>query len=336
VNGNPVNEAPLLRGQAFNEQSRWILLPTADMRPSSNTFLFDFGFRTPVRYVEDSAASLKLQGEILRNSSLDIRGLVHWAAMPNLELFANAGFPFTRMADLSETTVVLPDAPDSEQLSLFLLLMSHFGAQTGYPSLRVTVSGPEGLGAKDRDYLILGTMGKHRAVSTLSPLLPVTLDGSGLHVKETEGVLGSLSQTWKKVMDRFQPAIAQPSIRGDADSMIEGIESPYSPNRSVVVVVLKNDATAENFADAFLARSQSSDISGSVALLREARFSSSRIGNNTYHVGTASPYVAMRIWLAQNFWVLLAGVTGISLLVAVWTRTWLRRHAQWRLRLAAE
>jgi cellulose synthase (UDP-forming) len=335
VNGAPVNEAALLRGPGLSEQSRWILLPTADMRPSSNTFLFDFAFRTPPRYVQDNPASLKLQGEILKSSSLDIRGLVHWAAMPNLELFANAGFPFTRKADLSETTVVLPEAPDSDQLSLFLLLMSHFGAQTGYPSLRVGVSGPDGLGAKDRDYLILGTVGKNSAVDTLSPLLPVTFDGGGLHVRETEGVLASLRNAWKKLRDWLQPAIAQPAVPGDAAAMIEGIESPYSPDRSVVAVVLKDDSVSGQFADAFLARSQSSDISGSVALLGETRFASHRVGNDSYYVGTASRYVAMRIWLAENYWVLLASVTAICFLVAVWTRTWLRRHAEWRLQLAA-
>jgi cellulose synthase (UDP-forming) len=335
VNRSEVNEIPLPRGQGLIEGSRSILLPVADMRPSSNTFLFDFYFQT-ARRDDDRPGVAALRGEILRNSSLDIRNLDHWAGMPNLELFANAGFPFTRMADLSETRVILPTVPTPEQLSLFLLIMSHFGAQTGYPSIRVTVSGPEGLETKDRDFLVIGTMGGQPAIDAITPFLPVTLESDGLRIKTLQDFRSVADRRWKKLLVWLQPATAQPAIRGDADALVEGIESPNSPNRSVVLVELRNDVVSDTFADAFLVRSQSSDISGSVALLRGTRFASYQLEKDRYHVGTVSAYVAMRIWLAQNFWVLLAGGTLISLLIAVWMRTWLRRHAESRLQLAAQ
>ena len=336
VNGSPVNTAPLLHGPGMVERSRWVLFPVVDMRPSSNTFLFDFDFQTPFRGDQELASRVKLEGEILRSSSLDVRGLVHWAAMPNLELFANAGFPFTRMADLADTRVILPSTPSMEELSLFLMLMSHFGEQTGYPALRLTVSDASGMGTKDVDYLVVGTAGDQPAIQSLHSALPVTLDGDELHLNEMGGLSGWISNTWNKILGFLPTNRAQPAIGGDADALIEGIQSPYAANRSVVVVQLKNDNVAERFSEAFLARSQSSDISSSVALLRGVHFHSYRVQSNTYHVGTVSRYVEMRIWLAENFWVLLAGVTAISLLLAVWTRTWLRRHAEWRLRLAAD
>jgi hypothetical protein len=62
--------------------------------------------------------------------------------VPNLGLFADAGFPFTQMADLSETTVIIPEVPSADKISLYLHLMSHFGAQTDHPALCVTVDGP--------------------------------------------------------------------------------------------------------------------------------------------------------------------------------------------------
>ena len=72
--------------------------------------------------------------------------------MPNLEIFANAGFPFTRFADLSETTVVLPATPTEQEIEAFVTLMGHFGRQTGFPALRVTVAGSDAMqsGAQDR------------------------------------------------------------------------------------------------------------------------------------------------------------------------------------------
>ena len=98
-----------------------------------------------------------MQGAILRDSYLDLRGYPHWAAMPNLELFSNAGFPFTRLADLSETTVVLPPAPTEQEIETFVTLMGHFGRQTGFPGLRVTVAGPDALrSGANTDFLIIG------------------------------------------------------------------------------------------------------------------------------------------------------------------------------------
>jgi cellulose synthase (UDP-forming) len=334
VNGSQVNEAPLLHGPGMVEQSRRILFPVVDMRPSSNTFLFDFDFQTPFSGDRESAAKAKLAGEILRSSSLDVRGLVHWAAMPNLELFANAGFPFTRMADLSDTRVILPAKPSLGELSLFLMLMSHFAEQTGYPALRVTVSDPTGLGAKDVDYLIIGGIGDQPAIQSLRSSLPVTFDSDGVHLNNSGGFANWSASAWNKLVGYLPTNRTEPDVRGEADALVEGIESPYSTNRSIVIVQLKDDGVAERFSEAFLARSQSSDISASAALFRGVHFHSYRIQSNLYHVGTVSWYVAMRIWLAENFWVLLAGVTLISLLLAVWTRTWLRRHAERRLQLA--
>ena len=81
-------------------------------------------------------------GQILDSSYLDLGGAVHYTELPNLRLFAKAGFPFTRMADLSQTAVLLPSAAGPEVTGLYLDLMGYFGAQTGYPALRVQVVSP--------------------------------------------------------------------------------------------------------------------------------------------------------------------------------------------------
>jgi hypothetical protein len=45
------------------------------------------------------------------DSTIDFSKYYHFLAMPDLRAFANAGFPFSRMADLSESIVVMPKAP---------------------------------------------------------------------------------------------------------------------------------------------------------------------------------------------------------------------------------
>ncbi|EPN59791.1 cellulose synthase regulator protein, partial [Pseudomonas syringae pv. actinidiae ICMP 19096] len=46
-----------------------------------------------------------MRGSIDPESTLDFSGYDHFMAMPNLGVFKDSGFPFTRLADLSQTAV---------------------------------------------------------------------------------------------------------------------------------------------------------------------------------------------------------------------------------------
>jgi cellulose synthase (UDP-forming) len=176
LNGKLVSEIALLPGTDFQDGRRFIQIPVVNMRPFGNTILFNFDFVPGNREATENPAAALLQGEIDCKTSIDLEGLTLWAPVPNIELFANAGFPFTQAADLSQTIVVLPSVPSSDEISLYLHLMSHFGAQTGYPALRVTVAGPNAVIGKAYDYLILGTVSNQPAFHSLDALLPVTFD----------------------------------------------------------------------------------------------------------------------------------------------------------------
>src|SRR5690606_6172806 len=72
-------------------------------------------------------------------STIDLTGLPHHKAMPDLAAFATSGFPFTRMADLSDTVIVMPAAAGPDGVSAFLTLLGKMGWVTGYPATRLTV-----------------------------------------------------------------------------------------------------------------------------------------------------------------------------------------------------
>jgi len=333
LNGSLVNEAPLPPGQGFAEKQRNVLLPAAEMRPFGNTFLFNFDFipSNPNYIGQDPAQALK--GAILQNSALDIRGLDHWARMPNLELFANAGFPFTRKADLADTTIVVPMQPTENEIALLLYLMSHCGMQTGYPVLRVNIAGPDAVMRGDQDYLILGGVDDQPAFAPISSALPVTLDASGVHLQQQSNYLSRLNKLLQKYMPSSTPENLPSNMGGAPSLMMEGIESPFYPGRSIVVVSLRNDDAVEEFADVFLARSQSSDISHSVSLLLNRHFTSYAMESSAYHVGYISKYSLMRIWMAEHFWVLLCVVILLNLVIAAWIRDYLAWLASTRLQI---
>jgi cellulose synthase (UDP-forming) len=331
TNGLLINEAPLLRGTDFADRQRSVLLPVANMRPFGNTFLFQFDFVPSKPNQDGQNPAENLKGAILQNSYLDIRGLDHWASMPNLELFANAGFPFTQWADLAETAVVMPSRPTPKEIELLLYLMSHCGMQTGYPALRMEVFGPEATMRGDRDYMILGGIGDQPAFTSLDSALPVSMDANGIHVKEYSDYLSSLKRTWQKLTGEKGQENQPSNNAGIPDLLIEGIESPFYARRSIVLLEIRNDGAVDEFANIFLERSQSSDIAHSIALLRNEKFSSYETRSHTYHVGTISPYSQLRIWLAEHFWLLLCIVCVVSLLLAAWISEYLAWLAASRL-----
>ena len=96
LNGSLVSETPLPPGPDFPDRRRTILLPVAHMRPFGNTFLFNFDFIPTNPNRDDRDVANRLVGDILQDSWVDLRGVDHWAAMPDLELFANAGISVHR------------------------------------------------------------------------------------------------------------------------------------------------------------------------------------------------------------------------------------------------
>jgi cellulose synthase (UDP-forming) len=308
-------------------------VPISDLRPFSNSFLMRFHFAQPKTDECQDTAPNNLSGAILKDSYLDLQGIPHWATLPNLETFANAGYPFTRKADLADTAVVLPDTPAPEEIEMYLTLMGHFGAQTGYPVLNVSVTNADGMNSgTGKDYLVIGTVDDQSAISRLNPSLPVGIDGSGLHIQDTQGFFAQLQHAWWKVRssDRVQSGQLE-TAGGLPDALIEGIEWPSRSSHSVVVIALRDKDVVPNFLSVFLKTSQSSDVSQSVSVLHGSRFTSYRIGNDVYHVGALSLWIKLNMLFERFQWLMVACILCFCFLIAIILRSILRKKARSRL-----
>ncbi len=159
VNDAFLGSIPLVPGQETSRKMETeVSVPVVNLRPFSNSLSFDFTFQLLKKGGCQDTTPINMQGAILGDSYLDLSGYPHYTPLPNLELFANAGYPFTRYADLGGTTVILPHQPNTQEIEAFVTLMGHFGRQTGFPALRVTVDGPDALHAGSmQDFLVIGT-----------------------------------------------------------------------------------------------------------------------------------------------------------------------------------
>ncbi|MDE1154211.1 MAG: UDP-forming cellulose synthase catalytic subunit [Acidobacteriaceae bacterium] len=338
MNGAYVSSTPLPHTNSASKILQTVVpVPVVTMRPFSNSMMGKFIFQLAVKGKCQDTAPMNLQGAILKDSYLDLRDIPHWAKLPDLELFSNAGYPFTRRADLSDSAVVLPANPSVEEIELFLSLMGHFGAQTGYPVIYLTVTDADGMKkGSGKDYLVLGTMDDQPAISKVNDMLPVRIESNSLSVQDTKGYFDPLEHAWWKVKGSDHIESGKLLTQGVLpDALVEGIEWPHGSSNSVVLIALRDKSTARSFIDEFLRSSQSSDISQSVSVLQGSHFESYRIGNQVYHVGYLNPLVQLSLLFSEFSWMIVLGAVVFCFLMAALLRAMLRRHARRRLQPTA-
>ncbi|HEY4357235.1 MAG TPA: UDP-forming cellulose synthase catalytic subunit [Acidobacteriaceae bacterium] len=335
MNGAYVSSTPMPHtDKASADLTTVVPVPVVDMRPFSNTMNVKFVFQIAKKGYCQDTAPMNLQASIRKDSYLDITGIPHWAQLPNLEIFANAGYPFTRLADLSDTAVVMPPQPDPAEIELYLALMGHFGSQTGYPVLNVTVTDADHMGG-DKDLLVLGTVDNNRqAIDKLNNRLPVRIGQNQLTIQDTRGFFDQQEHSWWKVRSsEHVPSGSLETEGGFPDALIEGIESPMSSGRSVVLVALRDKGVLPKFLEVFERYAQSSAIQQSVSVLTGDHFSSYRIGGDYYKVGSLSWVVKVRMFFKQYPWALVLVIVVICFLLALLLRAVLRRIARRRLQV---
>jgi len=337
VNNAFLGSVPLVPGQETSRRIQTdVPVPVVNLRPFSNSLSFDFTFQLLKKGGCQDTTPINMQGAILRDTYLDLRGYPHYAPLPNLEIFANAGFPFTRYADLSETTVVLPATPTEQEIEAFVTLMGHFGRQTGFPVLRVTVAGADALQSGARtDFLILGTGDDQPGFDKLAGNLPVALHSGQISVHDTQGFFAPLHHAWWKLHSDEHTDSGDLTAAGTPDAVIEGIQSPYDSggSRSIVAIHFRDANSFEPFMATFMKVEQSSDIAGSVSVLHGTQFQSFRIGSEVYHVGVLPWWSRLTLWFMEVPWLAAVVVMGLAFLLAIWTRQWLRSKARARLRM---
>jgi cellulose synthase (UDP-forming) len=185
-----------------------------------------------------------------------------------------------------------------------------------------------------KDYLVMGTVEDQPAIDKLKNVLPVQIDGGGLHVQDTQGFFQSFRHAWWKVPSSDHVDSGQISTAGGLpDAMIEGVEWPHGSNRSVVLMVMRDHTVIPNFLSTFIKPevSQSSDIAQTVSVLLGNRFVSYRIGNDVYRVGSLSLWVQLNMLFSEYPWLAVMISIISCLLMAALVRAMLRRKARSRL-----
>jgi cellulose synthase (UDP-forming) len=331
VNGAYVSSTPMPHTANASAALETIVpIPVSDLHPSANSLTFKFAFLPAVVPSCATASQPNLSGAILKDSYLDISGIGHSATLPNLGLFWNSGFPFTRSADLSTTTIVLPQNPSVAELELYLSLMERFGAQTGYPALDVSVIDPHEMNPNTQtNYVVLGTVADQTALSSLSAVLPVVLTAGDLRIRSasrTDKVADWLP--WRSATQKGSDGMTVETTVPDA--IAEEVEWPSNSSRTALILLARDNAAVPLFIRSFSNPQPLGDRS-SVMVLRGMIFSPIPADAVPYKVADEMPFVGTVKAIKQFPW-LVAGLTLMfCFLLAVLLQAMLRRHARSRL-----
>lgn len=230
-----------------------------------------------------------LQGAIDPESTLDFSAFPHYVAMPNLAYFSNIGYPFTRLADLSETAVVMPDRPNPNELGLYLAIMGRLGEATGYPVLRHSlITATEIDTMADKDLLVIGSANSQALMSKWADRLPFVQVNGERRVREPDATWLP-AYRWEQKDVHFVP---QPkgelNLIGSGDlATLMAFESPLKSGRSVVVVHADKAFDLQKVTDVLTDIERIGLIKGDLAVIQEKDVNHVK-ASATYYVGSLS------------------------------------------------
>jgi hypothetical protein len=249
------------------------------------------------------------------NSTIDFSGYRHYIEMPSLRAFANAGFPFSRLADLSQTLVLVNAQPRADQVSALLNALGNIGAQTGFPALNVQI-----------------TDDWSKAKSTDADLLMIGAIPSDLREDSRINLLVDAAKSWVKMPVRQPPldnmtapagdraAVSQTTIVSDGPmAAIIGFQSPFHSQRSVVALLADSPRAYQLLNNALLDSGKRAAIYGSAAVIRESGVNSLRVGE-TYFVGHLPWWE--RLWHALATHPALLALFAVIVVVIVAMMVW--------------
>ncbi len=314
---------PLL-GEALAQDTNPLLIPAFQLG-TDNRLQFQFAFEHDKAGLCQSAFGDPVRASIDGDSTIDLSDFPHYAAMPDISLFANAGYPYTRRADLSESAIVLPAAPQAGEVEAMLFLLGRMGRMTGVPATRFELLLGDAEPPADRDLLLIG-----------NALVQRWSDERRLQLADPARVFlapAAASTT------RENPLRVTPVVPGDRRVAIEaggriaalvGFESPLAERRSVVALIANERSGIGAVVDAIEDPGRLGRIRGDLAILRGNDIASYR-GEPTYYVGTLTWWKRLWFHMAQYPALLLLLSIGAGVLLAFVLYAYLRRAAERRL-----
>jgi cellulose synthase (UDP-forming) len=266
-----------------------------------------------------------IQESIDPDSTIDLSKTERFASLPNLAFFANSGYPYTRLADLSDTAIVMPDQLTAQDIEAYLDLMGMMGDSTGFPAVRATVVTANGVDqVADKDLLVLGSISHQPLISRWVQNSKLRVEGGHLRVGMTSAldrVYTMLDPNTQAERERVDQLLVS---QGDNLAAMIGLESPLHSDRSAVIITGSSPDKLLTVIQTFRDRQLNPLIQGDLMIADANRVTSFRIGDE-YSVGHLPTLTKLRWWLGNSPLILIL-FTLIGVLIIALVAYWLLRR----------
>jgi cellulose synthase (UDP-forming) len=250
---------------------------------------------------------------IKTTSYVDFRGGHHAARMPNLALFTGGGFPWTRMADLGQTAVLVSAQPTVGEVEGFLNLMGQFGDSTGAAATGVQVTRTlQASRLKDKDILVVGKadLAQNRELFGKAPVRMTNARLEVVRQSPLERFFGWFSPEKKDdARDVSQAVSAANGFEG-----IASFRSPYDGDRHVVAVLTSQPDALPQLTQLLPLADAKAQIRGDLILKTGSEFKAYQIQSTQWR-GNLPWWLAIGYWFSQRPLVLaLAALLSAALI----------------------
>lgn len=325
LNGTFISNLPMVKEGLLEQLWRRL---GGDNRQESYTLKLDpyliYGFNQlqlyfNIRPKADAPCSVLLNNNIksrIENDSwIDLTRTRHFTMLPNLSYFIGASFPFSRLADYSQTVMLLPERPSDQEISTLLGMAGRSGDATGVSInhnqvvFGVPKDGVERHRLQNSDVLAVTTLSHAGFNKALLAESPYQTDGHALGVKTPslfEQWVNWLTGDWSRhPIDADRYFSSNEFWRG-----FVSYRSPWNPQRVAVVVLATNDQQLQRLHGDLTSTRITAAVRGDTAIITDEN------GIRSFRVGPQfpsgqMPWYMMIIWYANQHAVILAFVALI-------------------------
>jgi hypothetical protein len=294
-------------------------------------------FYFALRPKPDASCSLltsnNIKSRIDPDSFIDLSKTHHFTVLPNLSYYVGASFPFSRLADFSQTVLLLPAKPEANEIAALLAMAARAGNATGIPLNHVEVQlglAGDGTQLADKDVLAFSSLKQTGLIQDLLAHSPFDMRNGLLSVKEetfSDQIKGYFSGRF------FRQGIEADRYLASSDAWrgFLSFPSPWSASRVVVVVTGTDDAQLAHINTDLQVPAINAGVRGDIAVIN------SENGVRSFTVGPQyprgeMPWYMMIIWYASQHIIFLA-VCGLIFATVIGSSVYvlLVRHSAKRL-----
>ena len=257
-----------------------------------------------------------IKSRIGEDSQIDLSKTSHFSLLPNLSFFVGASFPFTKLADFSDTVILLPKQPDDRQIQTLLNLVARSGKATGTVAANNTVylGIPVNLAQlESKDILAVSTIDDKSFNQRLLTDSPFTTQRNRLSIRElttTQKLMNWIEGYWNLTnieADRYFSSLR--SWRG-----FLSYRSPWDSERLVVLATASDNEQLSHLGKDLQSNTINAAIRGDTSIITDEQ------GVHSFQVAPQFPsgqlpWYNMVVWYANQHSGMLAILTAIAAII---------------------